>query len=385
MHRQSWDVVIVGAGPAGATLGYELARRGLAVLILEKHALPRYKPCGGGITLRTARALGLDLTPVLEDTVSDLTVTHARARGFHRRTPRPFLHTVMRDRFDYLLVERAQRAGAVIWDRCTVQRVATDAGQARVVTTRGEVVGQVLAGADGATGLVARSVGLLRDVPYCVALEAEVAVSPSEIDHWRGTIAIDFGYTPWGYGWVFPKAAGLSVGGGVAPTQGREVRRLLDAYLATLKLKGARVTRVVGHPIRFRSVGEPIQTGHTLLLGDAAGLADNLTAEGIYYAIRSAQIAAPHVVAFLQSEVPDLAGYQQEVDATLGGELQLAKAITTPFYRLMQYAPWIIFQAMRHSETLWEYFCDLQRGEITYQELRQRLRFLVPLARLLAR
>ena len=106
------EVLIIGAGPAGATLAYELARLGVKVLLLEKAQFPRRKTCGGGLNLRTVRLLPFDLTPIIENVISGIYFSRRLDHPFARRYPEPFMVTVSREKFDQFLVREAEKAGA---------------------------------------------------------------------------------------------------------------------------------------------------------------------------------------------------------------------------------------------------------------------------------
>jgi 2-polyprenyl-6-methoxyphenol hydroxylase-like FAD-dependent oxidoreductase len=161
---RSHDVIIVGAGPAGATLAGELSRQGLDVLILEKEILPRYKACAGGITVKTAGLLGLDLGPVTRDTVLGARVACGGRRPFTRSYPKPMIHMVMRDEFDHMLTQRAREAGAVLLENERVRRVRMPGEGVAVETANGTFTGRIVVGADGARSVVAASAGLAREM-----------------------------------------------------------------------------------------------------------------------------------------------------------------------------------------------------------------------------
>ena len=97
--KQSCDVTIVGAGPAGATLAYELARRGIGVLLLEKERLPRYKCCAGGVTSKAARLLDFDISEVAEDVIHEASFTFNLGTPYVGQQSQPLMYTVMRDVF----------------------------------------------------------------------------------------------------------------------------------------------------------------------------------------------------------------------------------------------------------------------------------------------
>jgi len=132
--KQIYDVVVVGAGPAGGMLAYELAKKGIGVLLLEKERLPRHKCCAGGITIKTAKLLDFDISEAVEDTVYDISVTHTLGSPYLGRYSKPLIYTVMRDVFDYLLVKKALQFGAVVLDKQEARQVQMDADWVEVST-----------------------------------------------------------------------------------------------------------------------------------------------------------------------------------------------------------------------------------------------------------
>ena len=109
--KSRYEVIIVGAGPAGATLAYELASKGVKVLLLEKETLPRHKCCAGGLTVRAARLLGTDIHEVVEGAVSGAVITLRGDNPYCGHHDQTLMYTVMRDRLDFALAKRARRPG----------------------------------------------------------------------------------------------------------------------------------------------------------------------------------------------------------------------------------------------------------------------------------
>jgi geranylgeranyl reductase family protein len=200
-----YDLIVVGGGPAGSTTAREAASAGARVLLLDRAAFPREKPCGGGVNLRAAALLPFDLSPVVERTVTGVRFS-LRTRGdFTRRYPRPLTYMTQRSRLDAFLVERAVEAGADLRERTAARAVEVDAGGVTIRAGRDTVRGRVLIGADGANGVVARASGLAGARDLAVAFEGNVRFDGGIPPQWQDTAALDLGLIPGGYGWLFPR------------------------------------------------------------------------------------------------------------------------------------------------------------------------------------
>jgi geranylgeranyl reductase family protein len=382
---ERYDVVVVGGGPAGASAAYALARLGVRAAMLERARLPRYKSCGGGIPLHTAAILPCSIEPVIEDRVAELEISYRGAPRFEKSAGRPFAAMVMRDRFDQLLVEQALDHGAELIEGAALRGVERLDGGFRLATERGPLETRLLVGADGANSSVARLCALGAGLAEGAALEAEVAAPSAAHARWRGRVNVDFGYWPWGYGWVFPKQRLLSIGLVLPRDRGTRLRTALREYLDSLGLADAPVERLVGHKVLFRRGGEPIAGNGVLLVGDAAGLVDEFTAEGIFYAIRSGQIAARFLQRALAGGHTWLGTYEHAIDRELMPELRAARTIARLFYGTLRHAPWAMLQLSARIDYLWRAFFRVQRGESTYDRELRRARLVKPLARLALR
>ncbi len=362
--RQTWDAVVIGGGPAGASAARRLAEGGASTLLLEKQTLPRYKACGGGVPARTLQLLdGLDISAVSEGYVDTIDVSRFGQHQFRKRSERPLAWMVMRDRFDQFLVERAAASGAQVRDATAVQSIARAGSCYEIETATGKVVARHVLGADGATGPTAGWLGIASAVTRSAAYEVEVAAPARALEHWRRTANVDVGYRPWGYGWVFPKAGALSIGVVTSPKHGRGIRKQTDRYLSRLGLSEASVLQVRGHPIRYRrSTSEPVAAGRALLLGDAAGLADEFTAEGIAYAVHSANLAASAVLA----DDRVAASYTAMVDGEIQPELDAARLVSRLYYWCVTTWPWLALRTSEYVNYLWRAFFRVMRGESTY-------------------
>src|SRR3954454_649900 len=164
---EKFDVTVVGAGPAGSTTAYCLARAGASVLLIDKARFPRDKPCGGGISARALQELPIDPSPVVEHVVDKMELSFGGGRSFVRGGCRPLAHMTQRRRLDHFLASQAAAAGAEFRDDVTVTEVSEQGVrvEGRLIPTR------LLIGADGANGATARSLGLDDERVYGVALE----------------------------------------------------------------------------------------------------------------------------------------------------------------------------------------------------------------------
>ncbi len=365
---QAWDAIVVGAGPGGSSAAYGLAKAGLRVLLLEKEKMPRYKPCGGGLTAKVRTALDFDFSPAIETTVLQGSVAFRRARV---RVAASAGWCVMRDKFDTLLAARAVDAGAELRDATPVTQIAFGDSGARV-STRGETLrAAFVVGADGVNGIVRRAAGLPAHRRMAAALEAEMDAPSAALDEWRHTLHLDFGALPWGYAWIFPKAEHLSVGVGALLRHGptTDLRAELSRYIAsepTLRQAQTRFTR--GHRIPLGGIFGQYHAGRAILVGDAAGIVDPFTAEGIYYAIKSGQIAAQEIAANCQRMPVDLSAYTERINREINSDFRYAWWLTQVFYRM----PHLAFRIFAHSVKTQGAVAQIADG-LTYRQMLWRV------------
>jgi geranylgeranyl reductase family protein len=366
--KQSHDVIVVGAGPAGATLAYELAKRGIGVLVLEKEKLPRYKCCAGGITSKAAKLLDFDISEVTEDVIHEVSFTFNLGSPYLGQHSQPLIYTVMRDAFDYFLVQRAQQLGAALMDGQKVTQVAVSGDWVEISTADNTFRSRLVVGADGAYSVVARELGMGKSIGYAAGIESEIVVPEAELAKWKSRAQIDLGCIPGGYAWVFPKRNHLSIGVGCQSSKTRDLHAHHQKFLNSLSMGSYTIARSSSHLIPTCTKGRLIWQNKALLLGDAAGLADPLTGEGIYNAIQSAQLAAPVIEDSLVRGKVGLQDYQEIVERKIMSELKMARTLSKIFVRF----PHLAFGMFTQSEGVWRAVCNLMFGEIDYTAIKGR-------------
>jgi geranylgeranyl reductase family protein len=362
--KQSHDVVVVGAGPAGATLAYELARRGIGVLLLEKEKLPRYKCCAGGVTSKVARLLDFDISEVAEDVIHEVSFTFNLGSPYLGQHSQPLMYTVMRDVFDHFLVKRAQQLGAVLMDGQKVTQVQVSGDWVEISTADNVFRSRLVVGADGAYSVVPRELGM----GDAVGIESEIVVAEEELAKWKSRVQIDLGCIPGGYAWVFPKRNHLSIGAECLASKARHLDRHHQKFLNSLGIGSYTIARSSSHLIPTCTKGRLVWQDKALFLGDAAGFTDPLTGEGIYNAIQSAQLAAPVIENSLLKRKVGLQDYQEAMEEKIMSELRIARTLSRFFIRF----PRLAFGMFNRSDGAWRAICNLMLGEIDYAAIKGR-------------
>ena len=359
-----WDVAVVGAGAAAARAA---ARTGADVLLLERAPLPRYKRCGGGLigaSQDALRAAGIDVAALQRDVAGRITFTSDGRWGFTRAAP-PFLPLVLRADLDLALTRAAQRAGAALRTGAPVHGYAEQAGVVTLRTPDGPVRARAVVGADGSSSRAAAYVGVVSS-QIDLGLEAELPRPPG--GDWDGRVLLDWGPVPGSYGWVFPKGDSLTVG--VIGDRGRAdgLRRYYRAFLARLGLDPAAAVTDGGHLTRVRAAGSPLRRGRVLVAGDAAGLLDPWTREGISFALRSGELAGA-------AAAGDLAAYEPAVACALQPEIEAGRVALRAFGR----SPSAVHLVLRSVPGMWDLFGRLVQGRTSLPEQlsRRRVRALV--------
>ncbi len=298
-----FDVLVVGGGPAGSTTAIHLADGGADVLLVDKASFPRDKPCGGGLTTRALRQCPVDPAPVVEEHVDVVELRFRYRASVVRRSASPVIHMTQRRHLDAFLLQAARERGVEVREGTTLDLLNAPA--------------DVIVGADGANGTTARTLGLGAGITYGIAYEGNVSYAVVSRDRYARRAVVELADIPGGYGWVFPKGDHVNVGVGAWQREGPSIRQHLARVCAAHGLDPAQLEELRGHRLPYRRPGMSIAGERALLVGDAAGLIDPVSGDGMYECFVSSRLAAAAVLDLLAGRAADLTSYDLAVDAAL--------------------------------------------------------------------
>lgn len=332
MEKKEFDVAIIGSGPAGASAAFELAKKGISTVIIEKETLPRYKTCGGGFVYRGRRKVPFDISSVVEKEFNTIDVIFDKA-GVHLKPEReePIISMVMRDDFDNFIVEKAKKEGVVLLENHKLKDIEFDE-ISTLKTSQGDIRSKFIIAADGALSITAKLAGWEETRYLIPALEYEIEVKPEDFERLSKNVRFDFDAVPLGYGWCFPKKNHLSIGLASARRTKINLKKYYKEYLITLGLTDIIKEDFHGFQIPVSPRTDGFTRKNVFLVGDAAGFADPVTAEGISNSILSGVMAAE---AIIEGELDSLKSeqiYNDKLNEVLLPELKTGVKLSKLFY-----------------------------------------------------
>jgi len=312
-----WDVIVVGAGPAGCAAAFDLAAAGRSVLLLDKCSFPRPKACAGGLTIKAVRALRYSIDPVVRKVVRRVRLEDGPLSSL-LKSRQPICVMTVRAEFDEYCLGKTIAAGACLERISAVRQVVRSSSGVHLVTSGGTYQARFLVGADGASGQVRRLCAQGSWFSQGFALEVQTAAPQEEVD-----LTFDFATVRDGYAWIFPKGDHLNIGVYCQSSAEGLTRSRLLRYVQD-RVGTDKVGHVTG---QFLGIGAGVCASdrvqrelrdRVLLVGDAGGFVDPLTGEGIYGALLSGQAAASAILSGMRGEGAAvdafegyLAGYRQ--------------------------------------------------------------------------
>lgn len=374
---EQFDVIVIGAGPAGGAAAFWAARAGLTVALIDRKSFPRDKLCGGLVTGRARRhyteIFGHDMPFDPEDCKTTVDFRY-RGQPVGLIEDAPPLCATMRWDMDAMICDHALGAGARDF---TGQDVAAlDPVTATLTLRDGRSLRYgVLIGADGVNSLVARHLfgQSFERARIGFGLEIE-ATDPHLVP--GAPIRIDLAAAHWGYGWTFPKRHSTTIGVGGLLSKNPEMKRAMAAYCDMLGIY-APEARIKGQFLPFGHFRRTPGRGAVVLAGDAAGLVDPITGEGIGHALHSGQLAAQAAIDALASHRPDTAlrRYRRAL-RPLHRSLRMARLIRPVIFALALEPSFA--RAFARSSTLRRQFLDLMAGDTDYRDILWRVVLRLP-------
>ncbi|MDY7014397.1 MAG: geranylgeranyl reductase family protein, partial [Cyanobacteriota bacterium] len=358
------DCIIVGAGPAGGAAAYHLAQRGHSVLILEKAKLPRYKPCGGGVSPAIAQWFDFDFSPVISTRVTQVSYTWQMKDPIAKPIAEP-MWMVRREEFDNFLVEKAKALGVELRDGTEVTALQFNNGAWQVTTDRGDFSAKYLIAADGANGPCARWLGLKENKTY-IAGVLEVERPPQQPE----TAKFDFGSLKNGFIWNFPKGDRYTISGGIMGSpkaKAKDLEKQLKAYATSLGFDPAQ-SQYYEYPMNLWSDNKILHAQNALLAGETAGASDPLLAEGIRPAIFTGVKAAEAVSQALAGDSNALAQYTQTINEEWGSDMIWAQRLGGLFFKFPKIAYKVGVKRPATAQIMSKILC----GQMRYSEIAEQ-------------
>ena len=330
---KKFDVAIIGSGPSGASAAFKLAENGISTVIIEKETLPRYKTCGGGFVYRGRKNMPFDISSVVDREFKKIDIYFDSA-NIHLSSQRedPIVSMIMRDEFDNLIVEKSRKLGVTLLQNHKLENI-TFGDTNTLHTSQGDVQAKFIIAADGALGRTAKMAGWEETRHLIPALEYEVEVSPRDFERLSKEVRFDFDAVPHGYGWSFPKKNHLSLG--VASTGRTKInlKKYYKEYLITLGIESVISEEFHGFQIPVSPRTDGFVRKNVFLIGDAAGFADPITAEGISNAILSGVYAAEAMIEGNLTPKACEEIYNAKISKILLPELKVGMYLSKVFYK----------------------------------------------------
>ena len=393
------DVIVAGAGPAGATAAARLAESGVRVLLIERAPLPRNKPCGGGISARvltrfpwTAGVFG----GIDTHRVSDLHLEGPSGRVFRMHSATPAVLLIRRLEFDHALARRAIAKGAAFEAPVDIGQASQDAGGVTLRARDGRSFrAPMVIAADGVNSVIARRLGLNRGwPPWHVALDMMEEAPARELRATEpDTLSVFYGFGgAHGYAYIFPKVAHVNVGIGYLLSYFRErveappyeLQQQFVSYLRSRGMVDGQSHREFFTPFLI-PVGGPLKTtaaGRVLLAGDAGGFVNGFSAEGIYYAMVTGELAAGSVLAARDGGTvsPERARrhYVRAWRREIGAELRDSVLVQRYLFGTRERMDGVVAAANSRPDYA-QWLVDYASGRLSYASVRRRLVARVPM------
>ncbi len=359
-----FDVAIIGCGPTGNKLAYNLGTKGVKVLLVDKASLPRNKRCGGGISRKSIEKIGYSVDEVIEKEMIGAYLTLRNEVITYKHMPGVGL-MVERAKFDYFMTRKAVDAGAKLCEETEFESYEERPEYVEIKTNNGIFKAKILVGADGVYSKVRKIMHPLKKIRLGHAILALLYPRDGMLESFGMNSMFDFGGIIGGYGWIFPKRAHFSVG--LFKTRNSKnnmkMKSILNEFISRNKvLRNYEHIDIKGSSIPLKPISKDLAVGRVLLVGDAAGFGESFYGEGIYYALWSANIACDAILDYLEKSIP-LESYNKKI-RVISRNLFFSRLTARIFYAIPRFG----YHQMVRNKWVNHYFSQLIYGKVDHTE-----------------
>lgn len=377
---KNYQVAVIGSGPSGASAAFHLAKLGIKTVVLEKEILPRYKVCGGGFVYRGRKDMPFDVSEVVDLEFNKVDIYMGDDLHFTTEREEPIISLVMRDTFDKLIIDKAKESGVDLIENCKVKSLEKINDTVEIETTQGKISAQFVIAADGVYSQVAKMAGWKKETRNLIpALEYEIEVNDEDFERLSKEIRFDIDAIPAGYGWCFPKKNHLSIGVGAILKDDRKIKEYCADYIKFLGIKEIKSIDKHGYQIPVTPRLDGFVKNNVFLIGDAAGFADPLTAEGISNAILSGKLAAKAIADAKGDEIKAAKNYTDIIESTIMPELLTSMKLAKLFYGSKVVRKFLL---KKYGQQFSESMTDIFMGDRNYptdlnEKIKEKLKGLI--------
>jgi flavin-dependent dehydrogenase len=336
------------------------------VALIEKKTFPRIKPCGGGLSEKACQLIGgiVDLKKIRGRRILGSYLCFKNKHLCHV-SQNIESYSIQRDDFDNALLDAAKNQGCDIYMPTEVIHVQEKASKVTVTIEDGnQIESEFLVLAEGIAGGLYKQIGYSGKREWTMALEVDVFPKTFPNMFLHNTL-FDFGVIDKGYGWIFPKDDRINMGTYYyySPRIDRSQIRALELFVKEFQwANDGKIGKIKGYPLPYKIDYPAFNTGRTLLVGDAAGSAENLYGQGLYYGFLSSKLAAETLIEFFNNGSLD--SYTKKLKSKVLSQIKFSRLTARHFYNHQRFG----YYNMARNKLMNIFYSKLIHGKITQKK-----------------